>query len=290
MPVDYKLRSLRRLFGEGNFLRPTVSKSTNSAAAATSAGSDGRGKKEESNDFGADEKIGLPGLGSSSGAGSSNAGRNKGGIARPLFSETTPRAIKGKPVSGHLYSVYLYEKQKIKVYYGAMRDRHFRAYIERAKSRRCNTDVELLKILEMRLDTVLYRSGFVITPMQSRQWIFHGHVKVNDITTTSKRYELTPGDIIQIRNGFESHGYKTQLAAAEKRKEMDCGQSWILRESGGLNVNGMCPWMEIDRTGLSVAIVRYPTYEEMDALKHATLFPFIKDANLDPHAAMRSYR
>lgn len=288
MPVDYKLRNLRRLFGEASFLRPTVSKSSKSAAAAASGGLNGKGGKEGGDDFGL-ENSGLPGAGSA-GAGSSNAVRNPGGIARPFFSETTPRAIKGKAVSRHLYSVYLYEKQKMKVYYGAMRDRHFRAYIERAKSRRRNTDVELLKILEMRLDTVLYRSGFVITPMQSRQWIFHGHVKVNDITTTSKRYELSPGDIIQIRDGFESHGYKTQLAAAQKRKEMNCGQSWILRETGGVTVNGMCPWMEIDRTGLSVAIVRYPTYEEMDALKHATLFPFIKDANLDPHAAMRSYR
>lgn len=175
----------------------------------------------------------------------------------------------------------------MKVYYGAMGDKQFKRYVEKAKERRLNTDAALMRFLELRLDTFLYRTGFVKSPMQARQWIFHGQVHINGRRVDVKNFSLTPGDVMVIRHGFEQHAYLAQKGAADYRKSFNIGPSWIVSNP---NVAGMVPWMEIDRVGLAAALVRYPTDSELRALQNATLLPYIRNANMNPHAAMRAYR
>lgn len=298
MPVDYKLRTLRHLFGESSFLKTVVGKPMGKTKRLApgfkpSLGSDVSPKPDpterDSAQLGADAVADTVSIQSAAPAASSVLQRPKksSGITRAFFSNQPPRSVKGKAVSGQLWGNHLWEKQKMKVYYGAMGDKQFKRYVEKAKERRFNTDAALMRFLEVRLDTFLYRTGFVKSPMQARQWIFHGQVHINERRVTVKNFALTPGDVMRIRHGFEQHAYLAQKGAAEYRKSFNIGPSWIVSNS---DIAGMVPWMEIDRTGLAAALVRYPTDQELRALQHATLLPFIKDASMNPHAAMRAYR
>lgn len=277
MPVDYKLRNLRRLFGESSFLRlvnsdgvssgQRGSRGRRSAAAGASAGDDGK-----------DEAGGRE---------RKRRQKSSGGVPRAFFSEQPPRAVRNKAIGGQLNSVYLFEKQKMKLYYGAMGDGQFKRYVDKARSRRYNTDAELLRMLELRLDTFLYRTGFVHTPPQGRQWINHNKVQVNDRPVNIKSYRMRPGDIVKVREKHLELALETSRQAAEARAGFGCGASWILSSA---DPYGMLPWMEIDRVGLSAILVREPSDEEVRSLTRAALFPYIRDANLDPHAAMRAFR
>lgn len=278
MPVDYKLRNLRRLFGEANFLRPVQTGSI-PASLATSRPSPTANASTSgpTNLFAAKEEP------------SSNARRSKapGGVPRYIFSEQPPRAVRNKAAGGQLFTVYLFEKQKLKLYYGALRDYQFKAYVDRAKSKHYNTDAELLRMLELRLDTMLYRSGFVKTPPQARQWIFHGKVLVNGRRTVVKSTKMRAGDVITFDEGHVEKVLVAAREAAEMRERFGCGASWILSSA---HPAGMLPWMEIDREGLSAALVREPSNEEVRAMARAAFLPYVRDANLNPHAAMRAYR
>lgn len=274
MPVDYKVRTLRRLFGPNSFFRPHSAKTR---AAAGGKRSKDDGAKQSDGD--SDRK----------GGGRPQAKVLKGGsgVPRAFFNEQLPRAIRNKAVGGQLNIVHLFEKQKMKVYYGALRDQKFKKYVDEARKTRFNTDAALLRLLELRMDTLLYRSGFVQTPMQARQWIAHAQVLVNDEPLTMRSARMRPGDVLSIRESFADNALKAAAATAQTRKELGIGASWIVSRQAA---EGMLPWMEIDRAGLSAALVRLPTDDEVRALRNAALFPFIRDAQLNPHAAMRAYR
>lgn len=276
MPVDYRLRNLRRLFGASNFLRATQPEG-NSAAKSAARGSARGATAASSADEGKDETS----------AKRERRTKASGGVPRAFFSDQPPRPIRNKAAGGQLFTVHLFEKQKMKLYYGAMGDDRFKRYVEEAKSRRRNTDAELLRLLELRLDTFLYRTGFIQTPPQGRQWIHHGKVLVNGRRMTIKSSRLRPGDVVSIRDHHMENALKSAREVADLRSKFGVGASWILSSP---NPAGMLPWMEIDRVGLSAVLVREPTDEEARSMTRAALFPYIRDANLNPHAAMRAYR
>lgn len=270
MPVDYKVRNLRRLFGLQNFLQPAPRQTQSLRSAQPAAAPDSQHSAKPDQQPAKSKKSAAP-----------------GGLPRAFFSEQPPRAIRSKAVSGQLYSVHLIEKQKMKVYYGAMSDKKFKKYVEEAKAKRYNTDAQLLRLLELRLDTFLYRTGFVQTPSQARQWICHNQICVNGRPINIKSLRLQPGDIVTIRDRHVAHALNASKQVASMRQKLGCGASWILSSA---DPAGMLPWMEIDRTGLAAALVRQPTDDEARSMARATLFPFIRDANMNPHAAMRAYR
>lgn len=290
MPVDFKLRSLRRAFGEPSFLKRLDTKTSAKVSLrsrARKAEAEASGARDSSENAGND----FPGRPQGGRNEMTDPSRNKpkpmGGLPRLFYDEQPPRSIRNKSVASQMYTVHLLEKQKMKIYYGAMSDTKFRHYVMQAKAKRFNTDAALLRLLELRLDTVLYRTGFVKTPMQARQWIFHHQIEVNGRITDAKSCALTPGDVIGVRDRFMPHAFLAQAEAADMRKLYGVGASWLVGRSDDA---GMVPWMEIDRIGLSAALVRNPTTAEMRCLQRATLFPYIRDANMNPHAAMRSYR
>lgn len=286
MPIDYKIRNLRRLFGEATFLRPQ----TNDLSQVT-----GKMAKHYARKVFQETKTGN--VASSDGGtprqkprsiGSGSAVRNTGGgIPRAFFSESAPRSIRNKAVSSQLFTTHLFEKQKMKLYYGCMRDDQFRRYVARARSKRQDVDAELLRLLELRLDTVLYRTAFVKTPAQARHWIHKGALRVNAQKVNMKSFSVTPGDLIAVADDWAERAFVAAEEAGECRKMFGCGASWIVSRN---DPAGMIPWLEIDRAGLTALVVRNPTNDEMRAMTNAALFPFIRDANLNPHAAMRAYR
>ncbi len=97
-----------------------------------------------------------------------------------------------------IYATQLREKQRAKRYYG-VREKQFRRYVKAAtRSREGVTGEELLSLLERRLDNVVYRLGFAGTRAQARQFVNHGHVKVDGKKVDIASFLVKPGQKIEI--------------------------------------------------------------------------------------------
>jgi len=96
------------------------------------------------------------------------------------------------------YGVQLREKQKLRRMYGVL-ERQFANYYEAAARRSGATGENLLKLLECRLDNVVYRMGFASTRAEARQLVSHKGIDVNGSAVTIASYQVKAGDVIQIR-------------------------------------------------------------------------------------------
>jgi small subunit ribosomal protein S4 len=96
------------------------------------------------------------------------------------------------------YLLQLREKQKAKQIYGIF-ERQFRGYYEEASGRKGKTGENLLRILESRLDNVVYRAGFAKSRDMARQLVRHGHIMVNGHKVDIPSYRVSENDIIEVR-------------------------------------------------------------------------------------------
>lgn len=96
------------------------------------------------------------------------------------------------------WGIALFEKQKIKHYYG-LGEKQLRRYYNMVVAKKGNTGAQMLTMCERRLDNVVRRAGLTKTRPQARQGIVHGHFYVNGIKVTSPSYQLRPGDVITIK-------------------------------------------------------------------------------------------
>ena len=96
------------------------------------------------------------------------------------------------------YLLQMREKQKARYFYGVL-EKQFRRYYEEATRQSGRTGENLLVILELRLDNVLYRAGWGRTRAESRQLVSHKHVTVNGRATGIPSYRVKPGDVVEIR-------------------------------------------------------------------------------------------
>ncbi len=97
------------------------------------------------------------------------------------------------------FSVQLMAKQKLKGYYGNIGEKQFRKYYDEAVRRKGDTGENLIELLERRLDAVVYRMKFAITPFAARQFISHGHVTVNGKRVNIPSYLVRDGDVVEVR-------------------------------------------------------------------------------------------
>lgn len=97
------------------------------------------------------------------------------------------------------FGVRLKEKQKIKFSYG-ITDRQILNYLLKAKKKKSSTGIEFLKLLEMRLDSILLRAGFFPTIFFARQFISHGHILVNDNVINIPSFFCKPSDMVRVSN------------------------------------------------------------------------------------------
>lgn len=93
----------------------------------------------------------------------------------------------------------LLEKQKLRFNYG-ITEKQMINYISEAKRRNGSTELNLLQLLELRLDTIIYRLGFAITIPAARQLVNHGHIVVNDKKVTVPSFECKVIDVITVKN------------------------------------------------------------------------------------------
>jgi small subunit ribosomal protein S4 len=122
------------------------------------------------------------------------------------------------------YAIQLREKQKVRRIYGLL-ERQFRNYFFRAAQQKGSTGENLLKILESRLDNVVYRMGFAVTRAQARQLVSHGGVSVNGRNVNLASYQIKPGDQVAIvEKAKEQLRIKEAVALSQ---QLDLVPSWI---------------------------------------------------------------
>ncbi|MCB1788030.1 MAG: 30S ribosomal protein S4 [Gammaproteobacteria bacterium] len=143
------------------------------------------------------------------------------------------------------YGVQLREKQKVRRLYGIL-ERQFRNYYKEADRVRGPTGENLLKILESRLDNVVYRMGFGSTRAEARQLVSHKSITVNGKIVNIASYVVRPEDVV---------------AVSEKAKKQD-----RIKNSLGLAEQyGLPEWVEVDSKGMSGTFKRVPDRVELPA-------------------------
>ncbi|MDY6867713.1 MAG: 30S ribosomal protein S4 [Chloroflexota bacterium] len=142
------------------------------------------------------------------------------------------------------YSRQLRGKQKTKRIYGVL-ERQFRRYFRDAQKRRGLTGLNLLQILECRLDNVVYRLGFASSRNQARQLVNHGHFNVNDQRNDVPSTVLKPGDTIAVREASKQRTYFKTLKQAEETRTPPA-------------------WVESNLNNLSGRVIRLPERAEID--------------------------
>ena len=122
------------------------------------------------------------------------------------------------------YAVQLREKQKVKRIYGVL-ERQFGNYYIRASTLKGNTGANLLRLLECRLDNVVYRMGFAVTRAQARQLVAHNAVLVNDKKVNIPSYQVHPMDVIALTE--KARNQLRVQEAASVFDSMDLRPAWV---------------------------------------------------------------
>jgi small subunit ribosomal protein S4 len=164
------------------------------------------------------------------------------------FTGSTKKSRKKPPMTRKKVSEYglqLKEKQKAKFCYGIL-EKQFRKYYDRASKMRTGiTGENLLMLLELRLDNVVYRLGLARTRREARQLVSHKLITVNGKKVNIPSYSVKPGDVIAVSESRkDSVRFKDILAATEgKRVEA---------------------WLDADTANLKGSIISLPTREQID--------------------------
>ena len=143
------------------------------------------------------------------------------------------------------YGIQLKEKQKIKFMYGLL-EKQFRLTFERADKMAGETGTNMLKILESRLDNVVFRLGFAPSRPSARQLVNHKHFTVNDKIVNIPSYIVSPGDIIEVRS---------------KSKKIDIILESMKRIKGDISL----PWLSIDKAKMRGTFISVPDRDEMQS-------------------------
>ncbi|QBB71548.1 30S ribosomal protein S4 [Pseudolysobacter antarcticus] len=122
------------------------------------------------------------------------------------------------------YAVQLREKQKVKRIYGLL-ERQFRNYYAKASNLKGNTGENLLRLLECRLDNVVYRMGFAVTRAQARQLVAHKSIEVNGKKVNLPSYQIKPGDLVAVVE--KSRSQLRIQEALTLSQEMDLIPAWV---------------------------------------------------------------
>ena len=149
-----------------------------------------------------------------------------------------------KRVKESEYRTQLREKQKTKRIYGVL-EKQFRGYYDLANRQQGVTGENLLRILESRLDNVVYRLGFAKSRAEARQQVRHGHIVVNGKRVDIPSYRVRPGDLV---------------AVAPKAKDMLVIKSALIS-----NERVQVPaWLEVDIEKLQGSVLSLPQRDQID--------------------------
>ncbi|SRR5690606_34405865 len=142
------------------------------------------------------------------------------------------------------YAIGLNEKQKLRYLYG-LTEKQFRLTFDKAKRTRGVTGEIFLQLLSTRLDSVIYNIGFAKTRRQARQFVNHGHVRVNGRKVDIPSYQVKAGDEIAVREGTSSRQLATRALEDTRMRSVP---NWISRVDDALTAK----------------ITRMPTADELE--------------------------
>jgi len=143
------------------------------------------------------------------------------------------------------YGLQLREKQKVRRMYGVL-ERQFRNYYEEADRRRGNTGENLLRLLECRLDNIVYRMGFGSTRAEARQLVAHRAVTVNGRVTNVPSAQVNPGDTVAVKE------------KAQKQLRVQAAQEMAQQ-------NGLPQWVEVDNKAFQGTLKQLPDRADLAA-------------------------
>ncbi|QQR83362.1 30S ribosomal protein S4 [Candidatus Peregrinibacteria bacterium] len=150
----------------------------------------------------------------------------------------------GNNVFGKLseYGVQLKEKQKARTMFG-LSEKQFRNYVTKASKMQGETGENLLRLLEVRLDNVIYIAQFAITRIQSRQMASHGHFKLNGRRVDIPSIALRPGDKLELVSKLKTSPLYSELA-----KLKDFSPKWI----------------QVDLKNMSLEVLSLPEKDDLE--------------------------
>jgi small subunit ribosomal protein S4 len=141
------------------------------------------------------------------------------------------------------FGIQLREKQKVRKTYSVL-EKQFRNYFEKAEQRKGMTGENLLRMLEMRLDNVVYRMGLARSRAEARQLVTHGHFTVNGRPTNIPSYGTRTGDRVEVRESRRGREYFKTAAETVKAAQIP-------------------EWVSVDAAKLSGSILSEPAREQM---------------------------
>ena len=156
------------------------------------------------------------------------------------------------------YGVQLKAKQKLRGYYGNISERQFRGIYQEARRLKGDTGAHMVGLLERRLDAVVYRAKFVPTVFASRQFINHGHIKVNGRRVNIASYKVKVGDLVEVK---------------ESSKQLT-----IVLEAAQLGERDVPDFLEVDHGKFTAKFTRIP---------HLSDVPFA--VQMEPHLIVEFY-
>lgn len=169
--------------------------------------------------------------------------------ARPIESKCNMERVPGQamPRRGRLsdYGLQLREKQKVRRIYGVL-EKQFRNYYKEAARLKGSTGENLLKLLESRLDNVVYRMGYGATRAEARQLVSHKAIIVNGRIVNVASYHVKPGDEVVVR---EKSKNQTRIQGA-----MEIAQQ-----------RGLSEWLEVDAKKLTGVFKSVPERSDLPA-------------------------
>jgi small subunit ribosomal protein S4 len=141
------------------------------------------------------------------------------------------------------FGVQLRAKQKLKGHYGNITEKQFRRIYDEANRQKGDTSENLIGILESRLDAIIYRAKFVPTVFAARQFVNHGHVRVNGKKVNIASYRCKAGDLIEVKERSK------QLAS--------------VLESVQLAERDVPEYIDADHTKMTASFVRRPAFSDV---------------------------
>jgi small subunit ribosomal protein S4 len=141
------------------------------------------------------------------------------------------------------FGLQLVAKQKLRFYYGNITEKQFRKTYEEAARRKGNTAENLIGLLESRLDAVVYRCKFAVTPFAARQFVNHGHVKVNGRRVTIPSFLVKAGDVIEVRDRAKTMATVLEALQSQERDTPE--------------------YIEVDPKGMTAKFVRMPVLSDV---------------------------
>ena len=141
------------------------------------------------------------------------------------------------------YAIQLREKQKVKHMYG-MLEGQFRRYFKLSDQQKGVTGLNLLSLLERRLDNVVYRLGFAASRDQARQFIRHNHFNIDGKKVNIPSYQVKPGQVISL-------------------KEKSHKNTFVIESMEGVTRRGIPSWLELDKGNFQGTVKAMPNREEI---------------------------